>query len=337
MKRTICLFSAVVMIISGLVLTVDLTQANAAKKEQYYWIASLSTLPLFLFHDYPTLKEAADKVNAEFHFTGPTNIDIEMQNNILEQVMVKRPDGILFMPFGEGHNATIDKVIDSGIPLVTIDGDAPNTKRICYSGTDWVELGRIQARVMAKLLGEKGTVMLSAVLPNDNTLKARRGIEEELAKHSGIKIFGLQNDKAQVEEAAQLTAAAIQAHPEIDGFIGINASSGPGIARAVHEAGKAGKIKVVCVDNTPDIVEAVRNNLIQAAIVQKREAFEYWGFKVLYEYNHPSSPIMAKYKEIGFPMVPKQIMTGAMIMTPDNVNNIIKILEYQEDVYKKMK
>ena len=337
MRSTISLFLAVIMIISGLVLVVDLTQANAAKKEQYYWIASLSTLPLFLFHDYPTLKEAADQVNAEFHFTGPTNIDIEMQNNILEQVMVKRPDGILFMPFGEGHNATIDKVIDSGIPLVTIDGDAPNTKRICYSGTDWVELGRIQARVMAKLLGGKGTVMLSAVLPNDNTLKARRGIEEELAKHSGIKIFGLQNDKAQVEEAAQLTAAAIQSHPEIDGFIGINASSGPGLARAVYEAGKSGKIKVVCVDNTPDIIEAVRNNLIQAAIVQKREAFEYWGFKVLYEYNHPPSPIMAKYKEIGFPMVPKQIMTGAMIMTPDNVNDIIKILEYQETVYKKIK
>ena len=156
-----------------------------------------------------------------------------------------------------------------------------------------MELGRTQARVMAELLGEKGTVMLSAILPNDNTLKARQGIEEELAKYPDIKIFGLQNDKSQVEEAARLTAENLQAHPEINGFIGIDASSGPGIARAVEEAGKVEKVKIVCVDNTPDIIEAVKKGVIQAAIVQKREAFEAWGFRVLYDYNHPASPIMA--------------------------------------------
>ncbi len=311
-------------------------EVKPGEKEQYYWIASFSTFPLFLLHDYPALKEEADYWGAEIHFLGPTALDIELQNTMLEQVMAKRPAGVLFMPFGEGHNTTIDKAMDQGVPIVAIDGDAPNSKRIAYSGTDWVELGKAQAQEMAKLLGGKGTVMLSAVLPNDNTLKARRGIEEEMANHPGIKIFGLQNDKAQVEEAARLTAEAIQAHPEINGFIGINGASGPGIARAVEEAGKIGEIKVVCVDNTPDINEAVKKGVIQASVVQKREGFEVWGFRVLYAYNHPASPIMAKYKELGFPQVPKLVLTGVMVMTPDNVDDIIEILDYQESVYKDM-
>jgi ribose transport system substrate-binding protein len=310
--------------------------SSSAEKEQYYWIASVSTLPLFLFHDYPTLKQEAESWGAEIHFQGPTNIDIELQNTILEQVMAKKPSGILFMPFGEGHNSTIDKCIDSGIPLVAIDGDAPNSKRLCYSGTDWVELGRNQARVMAELLNDRGEIMLSAVIPNDNTRKARLGIEEEMKKHPGIKILGLMNDKGNVEEAAKLAAEHMQANPNLDGFIGIDAASGPGIAKAVEEAGKVGTIKIVCVDNTPDIVEAVQKGVISAAIVQMREAFEVWGFRVLYAYNHPATPIMAKYKEVGMPMIPNEILTGVVVMTPENVAGVEEVLNYQEQIYKEM-
>jgi ribose transport system substrate-binding protein len=241
------------------------------------------------------------------------------------------------MPFGEGHNSTINKCIESGIPLVCIDGDAPNSKRLCYSGTDWVTLGRVQAREMARLLGGKGQIQLSAVIPNDNTRKARQGIEEEMKNYPGIKILGLLNDKGNVEEAARLAAEQIQANPNIDGFIGIDAASGPGIARAVEEAGKIGKIKIVCVDNTPDIVEAVQKKVIQAAIVQKREAFEVWGFRALYAYNHPGSMIMQKYKELGMAMIPNEMLTGVLVMTPDNVGPVLDVFRYQEQVYKGMK
>jgi ribose transport system substrate-binding protein len=311
--------------------------AARKEKEQYYWIASVSTIPLFLFHDYPTLKEEAESWGAEIHFQGPTNIDVEMQNTILEQVMAKKPAGVLFMPFGEGHNTTINKCIEAGIPLVCIDGDAPNSNRLSYSGTDWVTLGKIQAREMAKLLNGKGDVMLSAVIPNDNTRKARLGIEEEMKKYPGIKILGLQNDKGLVEEAARLAAEQIQANPQIAGFIGIDAASGPGIAKAVEEAGKVGKIKIVCVDNTPDIVEAVQKKAIHAAIVQLREAFEVWGFRVLYAYNHPGTPIMQKYKDLGMAMIPNEILTGVVVMTPANVGGVLEVLNYQEQVYKGMK
>ena len=336
MKKTLLVIMMVSLIATFAFSAGGSEAASGDAKEHYYWIASLSSLPLFLFHDYPTLKQEAEMWGADISFTGPTNIDIELQNTMLEQIMATQPDGILFMPFGEGHNSTIDNVIDSGIPLVCIDGDAPNSKRLSYSGTDWVELGRNQAREMANLLDGRGTIMLSAVIPNDNTRKARTGIESELENYPNITVLGLLNDEGNVETAARLAAETIQANPDIDGFIGIDAASGPGIARAVEEANRVGDIKIVCVDNTPDIVEAVQRGTIQAAIVQKREAFEVWGFRVLWAYNHPATPIMQQYKDMGMPMIPNEILTGVLVMTPDNVDGVIGVLDYQEQVYNDM-
>ncbi len=43
---------------------------------------------------------------------------------------------------------------------------------------------------------------------------------------------------------------------------------------------------------------------------------------------------MAKYKEIGMPMIPNEILTGVVVMTTDNVDSVIEVMEYQEQVYK---
>ncbi len=294
-------------------------RAQDQDKERYYWIASLSTVPLFLAHDYPALRAEAERLGVSIEFAGPENIDIESQNNILQQIAASNPAGILFMPFGEGHNEIINQVIADGIPLVTIDGDAPNSDRIAYAGTDWQELGKTQAGVMADLLGGEGEIMLSAIIPNDNTRKAREGIEAALADYPGIKLLGLQNDKGDVAEAARLTAAALQANPNIKGFIGIDTAAA-GIARAISEAGLEGEVKVVAVNDTPDVIEAVKAGTIQATVVQKREAFEVWALRFLYEINHPSSEPIATYANLGFPMVPSQALFGAVVVDADNVD-----------------
>ena len=301
--------------------TVLFGPAQAQEPEHYYWIASLSTVPLFLAHDYPALKAEAKRLGVSIDFAGPQNIDIEAQNNILQQIAAKKPAGVLFMPFGEGHNELINQVIADGVPLVTVDGDAPNSNRIAYAGTDWYELGVAQARTMAKLLDGKGVIMLSAIIPNDNTRKAREGIEAELAKHPDMKLLGLQNDKGDVAEAAKLTASALQANPALSGFIAIDTAAA-GIARAVTEAGLDGKVKIVAVNDTPDVIEAVKTGTIQATVVQKREAFEVWALRFLYEINHPSSDPMAAYAKQGFPMVPTQALFGAVVVASDNVGKL---------------
>jgi ribose transport system substrate-binding protein len=229
--------------------------------------------------------------------------------------------GVLFMPFGEGHNETINKVMKDGVPVIAIDGDAPNSNRIGYSGTDWHQLGIQAAKQMVDAIGGKGDVMISAIIPNDNTRKAREGVEEELAKHPDIKILGVQNDKADLAEAAKLTAAALQSNPNIAGFIGLEDASA-GVARAVAEAGLAGKVAVTGVNDNPDILEAIRNGSMQATVVQKREAFEVWALRFIYEYNHPSSENIKRYADLGFPMLPNEALFGVVVVNKDNIDKL---------------
>jgi len=312
--------------------------ATPGEREQYVWIASLSTLPLFLSHDYPSLKEEAQRLGVDISFAGPTTIDIESQNTILEQWIAKKPAGILFMPFGEGHNAIIDKSIAEGVPLICIDGDAKNTDRIAFVGTGWMDLGRTQARLMGELLGGKGKVMLSAVIPNDNTVLAVGGYEEVIKnEYPGIEIIGTNNDKGDVTEAANLAAQTIQANPDIAGFSGIDAASGPGIAIAIREAGKVGQIKVTCVDDTPDILQAIEEGIINATVAQKREAFETFALRTVYFYNHPGYSIGVKYAEAGFNMVPSLMYTGTTVITKDNLAQLAEVYEYVKEVGDKLK
>ena len=333
-KRTEILLVALVVV---LVLS-SLTVIAAPKKEQYVWIASLSSLPLFLTHDYPALKEEAARLGVNIAFAGPTTIDVESQNTILEQWIAKKPAGILFMPFGQGHNTIINKAINAGIPLVCIDGDAANSNRIAFVGTGWEDLGRKQARIMGKLLNGKGKVMLSAVIPNDNTRLATNGYKEVMEKEfPNIQILGVNNDKGDATEAANLAAHTIQANPDIAGFSGIDAASGPGIAIAIREAGKIGKIKVTCVDNTSDILQAIQEGIIDATVVQKREAFETFALRILYYYNHPGYSIGVKYAKAGFNMVPSVSYTDTMVVTKSNLKQLLDLNKYEQQVAKKLK
>ena len=48
--------------------------------------------------------------------------------------------------------------------------------------------------------------------------------------------------------AACLAAAALASHPDLRGYLCCNASGPIGIAAAIREAGKTGKVKVVGID-----------------------------------------------------------------------------------------
>jgi ABC-type sugar transport system substrate-binding protein len=279
------------------------------------------------------LKQLAQKLGVKISFKGPVTYDVEAQNNVLEQEIALKPAGILFLSFGDVHNASINKVIDAGIPLVCVDGDSPNSKRLAFIGTGWEALGAKQAEIMGNLLGGKGNVILSAIIPNDNTVLARRGYESYMAKNfPNIKILTLLNDKGDSSVAADLVSKAIQTYGNINGISGFDGASGPGIATAVREAGMQGKIHVTCVDNTPDIIQAIKEGIIDASLVQEREAFETLALLTLYNYNHPQTELLKRYKDAKFPMIPSTIYTGTMVLTKDNVDQLQSILDYENTI-----
>ncbi len=100
----------------------------------------------------------------------------------------------------------------------------------------------MQGEEMARLLGGKGKVAYMGILGLTNMATGFRGLLDVLKKYPGIEIVGKFDDKANVEEAARITADLLSAHPDLAGLCGFDSNSGPGMALAVKEARRVGKV-----------------------------------------------------------------------------------------------
>ena len=55
----------------------------------------------------------------------------------------------------------INKAIDAGIPVITFGNDAPESKRLCYVGTDDYKAGWVAGKEVSQWLNGKGEVGIS--------------------------------------------------------------------------------------------------------------------------------------------------------------------------------
>jgi ribose transport system substrate-binding protein len=115
----------------------------------------------------------------------------------------------------------------------------------------------------------------------------------------------------------------LSAHPDIAGICGFDSNSGPGIALAVKEARKAGKIKITTVDWEPEHLQLVKEGVIQMLAGQKRELFTWYGAQFLYDMVHRTNPLAQNDAEAGITSVPYNINTGLLKITSENVDQFI--------------
>jgi len=115
---------------------------------------------------------------------------------------------------------SIDNAIAKGLQVMCFDSDAPESKRLCYVGTDDVEAGRLVMRAVAELLGDKPGVI--AILAGNQTAtnlqKRVRGAEEELALHSQLQLKKVYYHKETPQDSYAEVESAQKANPEINGW-----------------------------------------------------------------------------------------------------------------------
>jgi ABC-type sugar transport system substrate-binding protein len=63
--------------------------------------------------------------------------------NAFEQAIAEKPDGIITFGAEGVLQPVIDKAVDAGIPVVTVDGDVSASKRIFFVGTGSYDAGLV--------------------------------------------------------------------------------------------------------------------------------------------------------------------------------------------------
>ena len=166
------------------------TAAFAQKNEVYVWACQYNSLPLFVNNDYIGMDLAAKELGVTVERIGPQKVDLPAFIAAIEQVIVKKPAGIMVVGWDPSLGVAIDKAIAAGIPVVTVDADVPNSNRMAFIGTDWYELGQQQAKAVAPFLkGKKGKAVMIGIAAADNTILAKAGYIDTLkALAPGIEV-----------------------------------------------------------------------------------------------------------------------------------------------------
>src|SRR5258705_8735278 len=151
----------------------------------------------------------------------------------------------------------------------TQDSDAPNSNRMFYIGTDNVAAGRQAGELVKEALPEGGKIMVFVgVLDAANAQQRYQGLKEAL-QGSKVQIVDVRTDNTDRVRAKSNAADTLVNSPDIAGMVGLWAYNGPAILGAVRDAGKIGKVKIVCFDEDDETLAGIKDDAIYAPGVQQ--------------------------------------------------------------------
>jgi ribose transport system substrate-binding protein len=188
-------------------------------------IAKSSTNPVFL--SARTGAETAAKQLSEKHgipvsidWRTPPTEDGQVQAQRLSQAVNEGADVVLVSCSDAAKiTGAINDAVGRGVPVMTFDSDAPQSRRFAYYGVDDIQTGEMTMAELAKQLGGQGNVAILAGNQNAPNLQKRvEGARREAAKHPGINIVGVFYHIETPQDAAAEVLRVSNAYPQITGW-----------------------------------------------------------------------------------------------------------------------
>jgi ribose transport system substrate-binding protein len=298
-------------------------------QEKYYLLSSNIKIP-YWETAANGLMRAARQMQVPAELVGPDTYDAKAQQQELRRLvgLQQKPAGILISPADANlMKADIDAAIAAGIPVITLDSDAPSSKRLLFIGTNNYQAGVMGGRVLAKQLQGKGNVVVFTMPGQANLAERLNGYRFALGEHPGFKI-DVVDIKGDPRVAFDTTNEIVEKRRDkVDGFVCLEAQAGKEVAEVLDRAKVTGKT-VVAMDTDEGTLNWIQKGVIAATIAQKPYTMAYYGIQMLDQlYHHKPPSLDVNWAEDPFSPMPTFVDTGATLVTKDNVGDFIKARE----------
>jgi ribose transport system substrate-binding protein len=319
LRLGICLSATLAM---GISLASCGQEAYHQKEERYVFVTTNINLPYWQ-EAQAGFQDASKWLGVKVEFSGPEKFSPEEELAAFQKAVGEKPSGILLSASRvDLFKDAIDGAIAQGIPVICIDSDAPNSKRVLFIGTDNFRAGMESGKRMGDLLKGQGRIVIVSI-PGQNNLDERvRGVNEALKKFPGIKVAQTIDDKGDPRSANDQISALLgtkNAKEKIDGIICLEASGGPGAAEALHRLDQMGKIPVVAFDKDPETLDFVERGAISATIAQKPYVMSYYGLKFLDDLHHNAVHEFKDWRSAPAAPMPTFVDTGTAVVDKANL------------------
>lgn len=198
-------------------------------------------------------------------------INTEAQLKAIDELVSAEVNGIALAPCNDNRiRIRINELVEQGIPVVTLNTDIENSKRIAYVGSHYTKSGATAAGLLRLMTSEDVSVGIltgsSDILCHTERIA---GFSSTLVPYKDrIHIVSIIETHDDEIESYEKTTKLLKEHPEINALY-FAAGGVYGGCRAVSSLGLAHKLKIIAYDKSDTTEDFLRNGILSAVICQQ--------------------------------------------------------------------
>jgi ribose transport system substrate-binding protein len=296
------------------------------KSEHYYLIATNTSVPY-----WKTAAAGFEKAANEYGVTaetrGPAGFDPQAEVEEFRTVVARKPAGILVsVASSRLMTPEIDAAIAAGIPVITMDSDSPESKRLYFIGTDNLKAGQLGGHRVAAQLNGKGNVVFISNPGQPNLDERLKGYKDVFSTYPGIKVvevFDMRGDSGTAMDKATEYLTRTGAN-KVDAIVCLESSSGKDVGEVFKRTNTKDRL-LVTMDVSVGTLLLVKEGIIDSTISQRPYTMGFLGLKALDDIRHyPVKPLSADYGMDPFAPFPAAIDTGVSLVDKSNVDPLLE-------------
>lgn len=269
-------------------------------------------------------EDRAEELNVSVEYHGSTQHDASEQVTVLEQVIAKKPAGIAISAVNSKLlTATINKAVESGIPVVLFDSGAPDSKAYSFLGTDNYSAGVEAARTMAEMIGSTGEVAIVTTPDQHNHQERTDGFRDTITSdYPDMLVVAVKDGRGDQISSRQAVEEVLSHYPNLAGIFATESNGGIGVAEAVEaHKGSGTPPQIISFDTDKGTLDLVKDGTISATMAQGTWNMGYWSLMELFQLHRDLAADASVYMNNKPVPVPDSLDTGIDVVTKANVDN----------------
>lgn len=217
-------------------------------------------------------KAEAAKLGYSINVQGPADFAAPEQIPIVNAITAQHPAAVLIAPTdSQALVAPMTQMKSAGVKVIQVDTTVADGSIATASiSSDNEQGGRLAADEVAKLVHDKGSVVVMNEQPGVSTTEARiKGFSGEIKRFPNIHELPTQYVGDNPAKAAQAITALLAAHPDLAGVFATNVLVAEGVDTGLKTAGKAGSVQIVGYDADPTQIADLKSGVVKALVAQE--------------------------------------------------------------------
>lgn len=229
---------------------------------------------------------AGEQMGVEVEYRNPPTGDLADMARIIEQATASAPDGIITtLADFDVLSGPIQAAVDSGIDVIIMNSGTPDQARevgaLMYVGQPEYDAG-YAAGLRAAGDGVTSFLCVNHYISSPASSERCQGFADGLGVDLGDQMIDSGQDPAEIRNRV---LAYLNANPDTDAILTLGPTSADPTILALEENGMAGDIYFGTFDLGDDIVEGIRDGVIQWGIDQQPFLQAYLPVVVLTNYH----------------------------------------------------